>query len=197
MNKLIVIAVFVFIFFCVLWITSTDSNENIEAYYNYCGSCYGKTIGQCLQCVNCGFISKDGYGKCVEGDMYGPYDFNPEYVNARWIHNDQYWSHILVSDDVAIPTTYVYNYRYPYYRRWIGRRPGKWIKQRSVFNEYPKMLNKTDWNKIAFGKWDMSDKYLTKTEREKITDAKTKVTEKENKRIPINDTRGKTLAYES
>lgn len=127
--------------------TIYDTNDDIEGYYNFCGKCTNKAFGQCLNCANCGFISKNGYGKCVEGDMYGPYKFDPDYVNAKWIHYDDYWRHVMASDDVAIPTTYVYNYRYPYYRRWTGRRPVKWIDIKK--NVYPKKLDKSKWNKIG------------------------------------------------
>ena len=147
-DSIFIVLVIVCLLFCVFGIIITctcdpiniNNNKKIEGYYNYCGSCEGKTIKQCMQCANCGFLSKKGYGKCVEGDSYGPYDFNPDYVNGRWIHNDQYWTNILTTDDTAIPTTHVYNNRYPYYRKLTERKYGK--------AEKPKLLDQAGWIKI-------------------------------------------------
>jgi hypothetical protein len=196
MDNLVIFILFVFVLIFVLWMTLENNIDDIdvEAYYNYCGSCYGKTVGQCLQCVNCGFISKNGYGKCVEGDMYGPYDFNTEYIGARWINNDQYWTHILTSDDISIPTTYVYNYRYPYYRRWIGKSPGpgKFGRRRLVFNNLPKKLNKSEWNKINLN--DQTNYLLNNSEYDPQNDIDNDF---KIKNKFVDTTIGKAMAYES
>lgn len=147
-KKYIVLFVIVILLFCLFWIltssgcnTKKNDKNNIEGYYNFCGSCEGKTVGQCMECANCGFISKKGYGQCVEGDSYGPYDFDPEFVGGRWIHNDVYWTNILTNDDTAIPTTHVYNNRYPYFRKMTERRYGN-------PDEQPKPLDQAGWIKI-------------------------------------------------
>lgn len=123
MENLVVFAIYL-IMICIIWIAfnncdkqqSNKIKEN-ERFSNYCGKCSGKTVGQCLQCANCGFSSKGGYGKCIDGDMYGPSNFDPNYVTARWTHNDSYWTHILNTNDVAIPTTSPYTNRYAYYKK--------------------------------------------------------------------------------
>jgi hypothetical protein len=89
-----------------------------EPFMGNCETCEDRPIGECLKCLNCGFISKDGFGKCVKGDAYGPLYFDPSYVGARWITGDQYWSNVVLTDDIAVPTTRVYSRRYPLYQRF-------------------------------------------------------------------------------
>lgn len=143
-NRIMICLIVVIIILCLFWAASGtntcpgNNNKNVEGFYNYCTDCKWKALGQCLKCANCGFISKDGYGKCVAGDTYGPYDFDPQYINGRWIYNDPYWSHILVTADSAIPTTHVYNdFRYPYFRKWSSKFPKKNALGSTV---YPKKL---------------------------------------------------------
>lgn len=97
----------------------SEPYEQYETFMGNCGDCNYKSIGQCLKCLDCGFISKDGYGKCVKGDAYGPLYYDPSYVGARWITGDQYWSDVVLTDDMAMPTTNVYTNRYPYYQRFV------------------------------------------------------------------------------
>lgn len=145
-NRIMICLIIVVIILCLFWASGMNMCKNpyspskqVEGFYNYCTNCKWKTLGQCMKCANCGFISKNGYGKCVMGDTYGPYDFDPDYVNGRWIYNDPYWRHILVSGDTAIPTTHVYNnFRYPYYRKWSSKYPEKRPLRGKPF---PKKLN--------------------------------------------------------
>jgi len=107
------IVIFLISAYCII----QPSNEYgyQENYGNVCGNCRGRTLGQCMNCMNCGFISKGGFGKCVEGDMYGPYDSNPTYEGARWIYNDPFWTNVLVSDNIVKSATSKSILRYPKY----------------------------------------------------------------------------------
>jgi len=121
--------VVIVLFAYMYWFFSSESNYvkrkslidieyGYEPFYSNCESCDDKPFGRCLQCVNCGFISKDGYGKCVPGDMYGPTDFDINYVNGTWHYNDDYWNNVLTSDEISVPSTYVNDKRFPYYKIW-------------------------------------------------------------------------------
>lgn len=129
--SIVIILIIIGIILCVTLIPS-----NKEHFYNYCETCEGKTFGQCMNCVNCGFISKNGYGECVPGDSYGATNFDPDYIGARWDHNDQYWSSVINTNEISEPTTNVYGSiknRYPYYRRWQNR---NYVRNKELQNKY-------------------------------------------------------------
>ncbi|AYV75652.1 MAG: hypothetical protein Terrestrivirus2_160 [Terrestrivirus sp.] len=156
-NRIMICLIVVIIIICLFWAASESSTcpskNNVEGFYNYCTDCKWKALGQCMKCANCGFISKNGYGKCVAGDTYGPYDFDPEYVGGRWIYNDPYWSHILVSADSAIPTTHVYNdFRYPYYRKWSSKYPKKNGLGSTVYPKKLKYMKNTKTENYDLGR---------------------------------------------
>lgn len=63
--------------------------QNKEMFDNHsgtrCQECQHRNLNNCINCADCGYcISKDGTGKCVKGDAYGPYD--KEYC-WRWVQN--------------------------------------------------------------------------------------------------------------
>ena len=123
--------------FTVIIIYLYESNiAKQESYSNFCGTCNGKTVGQCMQCASCGFISRGGYGKCVPGDMYGPHEINPDYENGRWIHTDKYWSQTLLTEDENMPAHTAYNNRYPYYEVQPENKPED------------NTIDDTDWGKV-------------------------------------------------
>jgi hypothetical protein len=149
MSKLIIFIIIIIILLCLFWSLSRLFSGNIsntkEYYLGNCDSCDGKTLGQCMLCLNCGFTSKNGYGKCVPGDQYGPFEYNKDYVNGRWSYGDDYWNNATITDDIAIPTTSVYSNRYPYYRRWFTKRLNglKKIKYNNRPNYLKKLPNYT------------------------------------------------------
>lgn len=62
---------------------------NKETFDNHsgtrCQQCSHRNLNDCTNCADCGYcINKDGSGKCIKGDAYGPYD--GDYC-WRWIHN--------------------------------------------------------------------------------------------------------------
>jgi len=67
-------------------------NKTVEGYNNhtgqFCYSCVGKTMNQCLGCFNCGFCV-DAYGNsgCIGGDKNGPYNYER---CALWYYTDPY-----------------------------------------------------------------------------------------------------------
>ena len=94
-----------------------NTMKKIEGFNYYCREgCEGRKFGQCMRCFNCGFLSKDGKGKCMKGNMYGPEDNKPEYNNARWIYNDPFWTNLFVSDSIMKPAPPLgYNSKYSRY----------------------------------------------------------------------------------
>ena len=147
-KKYIVLFVIVILLFCLFWIlTSSGCNTKkmikiiLKDIIIFCGSCEGKTVGQYMECANCGFISKqrisDNVWKVIAMD-------HMILTQNLWvvdgIHNDVYWTNILTNDDTAIPTTHVYNNRYPYFRKMTERRYGN-------PDEQPKPLDQAGWDK--------------------------------------------------
>lgn len=60
-----------------------------------CLSCDKKTLNQCTQCFNCGYIvDQFGNGKCIGGDHNGPFN-NEKY--ALWYYGDP-WSRMLYNN---------------------------------------------------------------------------------------------------
>lgn len=105
MSKYLVIGIIILLFIGLVYYWLVSGNDCTEKYGNFCNSCRGKLIGDCMKCINCGFITKNGYGKCVDGDMYGPYEDNPSYKLSRWIWNDPFWSDTMASDLNIYPAT--------------------------------------------------------------------------------------------
>lgn len=60
--------------------TSSDESGN------YCSSCTGKTISNCLLCENCGLALTDNSAVCTRGNKNGKYD--PNVKADQWIHTD-------------------------------------------------------------------------------------------------------------
>jgi len=117
MDNIALFLVLIIILICaVIWMQSMYNNH-YEQYGNYCGKCEGRTLGQCRRCSNCGFISKGVMGKCVDGDIYGPSNWKPEYHGARWISNDPFWTHVLVSDNIVAPANHVNGNKFPAYAK--------------------------------------------------------------------------------
>lgn len=82
-NLLVVVALI------IMWLCK-NNNEGFDGRYGWhCMDCKKKSINQCVQCANCGFsLGVDGHAKCVQGDMYGPYDKS---IKSRmWYHSDPY-----------------------------------------------------------------------------------------------------------
>lgn len=100
MFLLILIAFFIFIGI-ILYNIST----NTEEFSYYCKTCEGRKYGQCMRCLNCGFKSKEGKGKCVPGDMYGEYNKDNIYKKSLWLQNDEFWTNFWLSDNEIWPAT--------------------------------------------------------------------------------------------
>lgn len=71
-------------------------NSNKEGFNDqtgqFCQTCRGKTLNQCLSCFNCGFcVDRWGNSGCIGGDHKGPYNFERCY---KWYHTDP-WAHAL------------------------------------------------------------------------------------------------------
>lgn len=118
MDIVILIIIVLVCIFCVYQIFLRNMYPGKETYGNYCADCHGKTINKCMQCMNCGYLVSDNdniYGRCVEGDMYGPYHQDPK--GSRWIYNDPFWTDVLVSDSIVHPATVNYPNRYSMYNK--------------------------------------------------------------------------------
>ena len=83
--------------------SGTSGRARTEAMGNVCGNCTGRTLGECVRCIDCGFVAKGNFGKCVAGDLYGPSERREEYAGARWISHDPFWTSVLVSDNIVRP----------------------------------------------------------------------------------------------
>lgn len=98
---------FILVILTILYIFAVASGPCIEGmdntYGGHCRSCDNKSFGQCMNCSNCGFcVDKDGVGKCVSGDMFGPWD-KSKCVN--YYHNDPYWRNVWTSNTRVYPAT--------------------------------------------------------------------------------------------
>ena len=124
-TLLFIIIILISIYLAYICTSTNESDESVsihEGYGNYCGNCRGRTLGQCMECMNCGYLAKGNYGKCIEGDVYGPAEsnrLNPTDKGARWIYNDHFWTDVLVSDNIVHPATSSYPNRYPKYPNGI------------------------------------------------------------------------------
>ena len=97
---------YIIILLILLYIICNNDKQIKEEFSYYCQEkCEGRKIGQCMSCFNCGFISKNGKGKCIEGNMYGPKKNKPEYNNARWIYNEAFWNDLYISDGMIQPAS--------------------------------------------------------------------------------------------
>lgn len=120
--------------------TGTNTSESPETFGTYCDTCEGRTIGGCSGCINCGFVARDGYGSCVEGDMYGPYEDTD--VDGLWVYNDPLWTSFYTGDGIYGSSSYLYRDIYPYYNKY--RYPH--LKHRNWRNKH--------WNTNRHGKYN-------------------------------------------
>lgn len=70
-----------------------DTNKKKEKfngrYGTMCFKCEDKTLGECMECSDCGYCINQDKSQCLSGNFSGPYDGNVKC--QRWIHNDP-WS---------------------------------------------------------------------------------------------------------
>lgn len=75
---------------------SLQKTENFNGKYgNVCVECDSKTLGQCLECTDCGFCINDFWSGCVKGDVHGPYSGTCK----KWYHNDPFTRAELSNDN--------------------------------------------------------------------------------------------------
>lgn len=96
------------------------NGDGDEQFYNQCHICDSKQLHECLSCSNCGFmLNQDGYGKCRDGDQYGPIFNDPDDVGSQWIYKN---ANIYINDDIVDPVKYPYKDDFPSwhnkYRTW-------------------------------------------------------------------------------
>lgn len=89
MNNLSVFLVVIVVVLIIANICYTESFDQMSG--GRCLSCEGRSFGGCMNCFNCGFVSKDGQsGKCVNGNIFGASDINNRRGKYRWFHNDPF-----------------------------------------------------------------------------------------------------------
>lgn len=72
-------------------------NEHFNGKYgNMCNNdCGSKTMGQCLECADCGYCINDFSSQCVPGDVHGPYNGSCK----KWYQNDPFTRAVLSNDN--------------------------------------------------------------------------------------------------
>lgn len=91
-QLLIVILLFTIIY---LYLYSQKKEHFNTRHGDYCNKCIDKTMGQCLECSNCGWFINDFESGCTHGDASGPYNMTAK----KWYHNDPYYRSILSNDN--------------------------------------------------------------------------------------------------
>ncbi len=80
MKAVICVIVGVVIVWVVLMWGGLGESVGLKEHFNdqvgqFCYSCSGKTVNQCMNCFNCGFcVDKFGNSGCIGGDHKGPYN---------------------------------------------------------------------------------------------------------------------------
>lgn len=89
MNNISVLLVVLVVVLIIANICYTESFDQMSG--GRCLSCEGRSFGGCMNCFNCGFISKDGKsGKCVKGSIFGADNIKDRKDKHRWFHNDPF-----------------------------------------------------------------------------------------------------------
>jgi hypothetical protein len=96
MTTDIMIMILVSAIFIAMWFfnncSSFDNTNNIEGYTGRYGApcfvCSDQSYATCLNCTNCGYCLNDDGGKCIQGDVHGPYD--PSVNCKMWYQNDPF-----------------------------------------------------------------------------------------------------------
>lgn len=75
---------------------SEQKTENFNGKYgNICTDCSTKTMGECLECADCGYCINDFSSQCVSGDVHGP----TKGKCKKWYQNDPFSRAALSNDN--------------------------------------------------------------------------------------------------
>jgi hypothetical protein len=78
---------------CKLTRKSTENFTNRQG--KYCPKCEDQTLGQCMNCSNCGWYIDGFESGCIGGDTYSPYKRKVD----KWYHNDPYYRALISNDN--------------------------------------------------------------------------------------------------
>lgn len=100
---IITIVVLWFLFINRQWVLNTSigktivqKTENFNGKYgNICSDCSSKTLGECLECADCGYCINDFSSQCVPGDVHGP----TKGTCKKWYQNDPFTRAALSNDN--------------------------------------------------------------------------------------------------
>lgn len=83
----IILILTLFFVFALCQANTTPTNEQFVGRYGApCSVCSDHSYAKCLDCTNCGYCLNDNGGKCIPGDVHGPY--NPQIQCKMWYQND-------------------------------------------------------------------------------------------------------------
>lgn len=89
MNNICIVAIIIIIFIIWTFCGKNKMYENyVDRYGSPCSVCSDQSYAKCLNCTNCGYCLNANGGKCIRGDVHGPYDKNVKCVS--WIGNDPF-----------------------------------------------------------------------------------------------------------
>lgn len=96
---IITIIVLIFLYANREWILNTSIGKKLEyfngKYGNICSECSSKTLGECLECADCGYCINDFSSQCVPGDVHGP----TKGTCKKWYQNDPFTRAALSNDN--------------------------------------------------------------------------------------------------
>jgi hypothetical protein len=91
----IMLIIILIIYWLKVWYYDKKKEKFNGRYGTRCFKCENKTLGECMECSDCGYcLNLDG-SSCMAGDFRGPYDHNIKC--NRWIQNDPWSSHQFVN----------------------------------------------------------------------------------------------------
>lgn len=111
-NTYLIIGIIILLILILCQTNKSKNTINQDNFGNYCLDCKNRPFGRCVNCFNCGFISKNGKGQCIDGDQYGPTKeaskkIDPDtFHNSRYIYNDPFLTNFYVSNERMFPATY-------------------------------------------------------------------------------------------